>query len=48
MSLLVKTPRNRWYLVLLIAIATSIAAGFLLSGLRHILFDWYVLLNAGH
>ncbi|MFC5927949.1 hypothetical protein [Micromonospora vulcania] len=37
-----RDPRDRWYVGLLIAIATSIAASILLYGLRQALGDWYV------
>ncbi|MEV0155466.1 hypothetical protein AB0H57_17230 [Micromonospora sp. NPDC050686] len=43
-----RDPRERWYVGLLIGIATSIAASVLFYGLRQALGDWYVPIDAGH
>lgn len=43
-----RDPRERWYVGLLIGIATSIAASVVLYGLRQVLGDWYVPHDAGN
>ena len=43
-----RDQRDRYYVGLLIGIATSIAASVLLYGLRHLLGDWYVPHDAGN
>ncbi|MEU5948606.1 hypothetical protein ABZ793_24030 [Micromonospora sp. NPDC047465] len=43
-----RDPRDRWYVGVLIGIATSITVSVLLYGLRRVLGDWYVPHDAGN